>query len=154
MITQIIEFGILGIGAGAAYALAGLGIVLVYRGSGVLNFANSAIGMIGCYVFYEMWQHGTPWILAAVVSIALSGAIGAGANYAIIWRIREASPITQLVATLGLFSLLVGIGELAWGYYTPTTVRELVPARSLYFTHSLYIGTDRLTLLGIAVVLT
>jgi ABC-type branched-subunit amino acid transport system ATPase component/branched-subunit amino acid ABC-type transport system permease component len=154
MITQIIEFAILGIGAGAAYALAGLGIVLVYRGSGVLNFANSAIGMIGCYVFYELWQHGTPLILAALVAVVLSGAIGAGANFGLIWRIRESTPITQLVATLGLFSLLVGIGELAWGYYTPTTVRELITARSLYLTHSLSIGTDRLTLLGIAVVLT
>ena len=98
MITQIIEFAILGIGAGAAYALAGLGIVLVYRGSGVLNFANSAIGMIGCYVFYELWQHGTPLILAALVAVVLSGAIGAGANFGLIWRIRESTPITQPIS--------------------------------------------------------
>ena len=48
----VIRFALLGLGAGAVYALAAQGMVLVYRGSGVLNFAHGAIGMVGAFCFY------------------------------------------------------------------------------------------------------
>ena len=45
-VNEVLQFAVLGLGAGACYGLAAQGIVLVYRGSGVLNFAHGAIGMI------------------------------------------------------------------------------------------------------------
>ncbi len=42
--TDVIRFAVLGLGLGAIYALAGQGIVVIYRGSGVINFALGAIG--------------------------------------------------------------------------------------------------------------
>src|SRR5260221_12731659 len=49
-----LRFALLGLGAGGVYALVALGVVLVYRGSGVLNFAQGAIGMTGAFVFYDL----------------------------------------------------------------------------------------------------
>src|SRR3954469_7068212 len=52
-----LRFALLGLGLGALYALTAHGIVLVYRGSGVLNFAHGAIGMAGASV---QWELATP----------------------------------------------------------------------------------------------
>ena len=49
---DLLRFAILGLGAGAVYGLTGQGIVLIYRGSGVVNFAQGALGMVGAFVFY------------------------------------------------------------------------------------------------------
>jgi sulfate-transporting ATPase len=47
-----IQFALLGLGLGSLYALASQGLMVIYRGSGVLNFGHGAIGMIGAYVAY------------------------------------------------------------------------------------------------------
>ena len=47
---EVIRFALLGLGIGAPYALASQGLIVIYRGSGVLNFALGAIGMVGAYV--------------------------------------------------------------------------------------------------------
>ncbi|MBP1633009.1 MAG: putative branched chain amino acid transporter ATP-binding protein, partial [Acidobacteria bacterium] len=50
---EYLRFAIIGLGAGAVYALSAVGIVMVYRGSGVVNFAHGAIGMVGAFIFYN-----------------------------------------------------------------------------------------------------
>ena len=59
MAEDILRFAILGLGAGAVYAITALGVVLVYRGSGVVNFAHGAIGMVGAFIFYTERESGT-----------------------------------------------------------------------------------------------
>ena len=51
---EVLEFAILGFGIAAAYTLLGQGLVVIYRGSGILNFAQGAFAMVGAYVFYEL----------------------------------------------------------------------------------------------------
>ena len=46
---QFLLFAILGFGAGAAYGLIGLGVVLIYKGSGVVNFAQGAVAMVAAF---------------------------------------------------------------------------------------------------------
>ncbi len=50
---ELLRFVLLGIGTGGVYAMVGQGLVLVYRGSGLLNFSQGAIAMVGAYAFYE-----------------------------------------------------------------------------------------------------
>ena len=52
--SEVLQFALLGLGAGAAYALLGQGLVLIFRGSGILNLAHGAFAMAGAYVFYEL----------------------------------------------------------------------------------------------------
>ena len=56
--STAIGYALLGIGAGAIYALLGQGIVLIYRGSGVLNLAQGAFAMIGAYLYLELHAPG------------------------------------------------------------------------------------------------
>ena len=58
------QFALLGLGLGSLYALASQGLMVIYRGSGVLNFAHGAIGTIGAYVAYEIrTKHHNPYWL-------------------------------------------------------------------------------------------
>ena len=57
---EVLRFGLLGLGIGALYALASQGLLVIYRGSGVLNFAQGAIGMVGAYLYWEMTDEARP----------------------------------------------------------------------------------------------
>src|SRR2546423_14595215 len=70
---------VLGIVAGGIYGLFALGIVLVYRGTGALNFAQGELGTAALYLaWWLVTDHGLPWIVGAVAAIALAAALGRG----------------------------------------------------------------------------
>src|SRR2546423_12382750 len=97
---EVIKFAFLGLGAGAMYSLASQGLVLIYRGSGVLNFAHGAIGMAGAYIEWEANSRGVPFGAALVLGIAFAAALGALTNLVIMRPLRRASPLARIVATL------------------------------------------------------
>ena len=59
--TNFFQFLILGLGAGAVYTLLAQGVVLIYRGSGLVNFAQGAIAMVGGYVWYVTLVTNLGW---------------------------------------------------------------------------------------------
>jgi len=106
-VEEPLRFALLGLGAGAVYTLAAQGIVLVYRGSGILNFAQGAIGMVGAFLFFELRdERGWEWKLAFLVSVLACAAIGAAIQFLVMHNLRRASAISRLIATLGLLVLL------------------------------------------------
>ena len=69
-------FIIAGLTTGSVYSLAGVGLVLTYKTSGVFNFAHGALATVSAYLFYTLHvQHGMPWPLAAVISVFVVGAV-------------------------------------------------------------------------------
>src|ERR1700728_4381222 len=101
--TDVFEIGLLGLGAGSLYAIAAIGLVLVYRGSGVVNFAQGAMGMVAAYTFFEVHQKAhLPAVIAVFVGLAASGAIGAVFHLLVMRRMRDASMLAKIVATLAL----------------------------------------------------
>jgi sulfate-transporting ATPase len=153
MANDILRFAILGLGAGAVYAVTALGIVLVYRGSGVVNFAHGAIGMVGAFVFYDLREDGTDTWLAWVVAIALGMVLGAGINLVLMRLLRRAPVISRLIATLGVFTVLF-----AWQHDehgdTGKIVAKLLPVDAVEVLPDISIGKDRLILLAFGIVVT
>jgi sulfate-transporting ATPase len=97
---SVIVFAILGASAGAIYALGSLGIVLTFRGSGVINFASGAMGMVGAFVFYFLRdQHSVPSALAAIAGVAVAAALGYG-THLLMTPLKAASNLTRIVVTL------------------------------------------------------
>ena len=73
-----LQFALLGLGVGALYSLASQGLMVIYRGSGVLNFAQGAMGMVGAYVAWEVrTKHGQPFWVALLVGVLTSALLGA-----------------------------------------------------------------------------
>lgn len=99
---------VLGLVYGAIYSLFAVGIVLVYRGSGTINFAQGELGTFGLFVaWWFTTAHHLPWIIGAVVAIAVTAALGAGFERAIVSHMVEANRVSMAVATIGLLSFLV-----------------------------------------------
>nr|BFE61895.1 branched-chain amino acid ABC transporter permease/ATP-binding protein [Dactylosporangium thailandense] len=153
MLTDVIRFAVLGLGAGAIYGLSALGIVLIYRGSGILNFSQGAVGMLGAYVFYLQREDGMSTPVAALLAVGVGLAIGALVHHLVMRPLRDAPPVSRLIATLGVFALLFGLGQYLFGVGQARIVHSILPGGSTTVLPGIRIGTDRLAILGVGIVL-
>ena len=100
--SEIWQFLLLGVALAPAYTLLGQSLVLVYRGSNVVNFAVGTYGLLGASVYYECHQAGLPLAIAFVLGLA-AGAVAGGATYLIVIRnLASAAQLVRVVATLGV----------------------------------------------------
>ena len=151
---EVIRFALLGLGIGATYALASQGLIIIYRGSGVLNFALGAIGMAGAYVWWELTTNqGWAFLPGLVAGVAAAAIIGALVHLLIMKPLRHAAPLVRVIATLGV---LITIQAIAILRYTATSkfVPSDLPTDIVHIHNTIVISADRLILLGIAVALT
>ena len=163
--AQAVQFAILGLGAGAAYTLLAQGIVLIYRGSGIVNFAHGAIAMFGAFFCFLtlVEEHGWPVGAAIPVAVLLAALLGVVIQNGILRFMRAAAPLVRLVATLGVLIVLQGLaGEKLWDNDFHQ-IDQFLPTHN-YTLHGWFgfngamgrvvVQEDRLILLGIAIVLT
>ena len=109
-------FVVIGIATGAVYGLAGVGLVLAYKTSGVFNLAYGALAALTVFVFYWLHdEHGWPWVLAAVLCVFVLGPLE-GLLMEFLGRALEPVGATlKVVATVGLLLIVLGVGELWYG---------------------------------------
>ena len=150
----IVQFAVIGLGIGALYALIAQGLVVIYRGSGIVNFGQGAIGMIGAFLCYELFNQGWPKLPSVLVGIGVSVALAMLTQAMVIRRLRRASSLVRLVSTLAVLFFLVAVGNVVWG-----TVGE--PATSFLpidpvelWTPEVVVPSARIWMLVIAVVVT
>src|SRR5258708_4530727 len=112
---DIILYLLLSLGSGAAYALMANGIVAVYKGSGVLNFAQGAVAMMATYCYLDLVNAGISKYVAAIIAAAGAAVSGAIVSTGIFRPLRAAPALAKVVATLGLLVGLQGIAQINWG---------------------------------------
>src|SRR6478736_9425407 len=95
-----LRFVLLGAATGSLTALVALGIVLVHRTSGVLNFSAGAFGAIAAFVCYDLRADGMASAPAVVIGLVLGVLLGL-VTYAVLASLRNASQLAKLIATLG-----------------------------------------------------
>jgi len=111
-----------GVILGLVYGVLAAGLVLVYRASGVVNFAHGEIGAFGAAVLAKLvLDEGWPFAVALPLVLAIGGAVGAAAELLIARRLARRPRLALLVATIGL-SQLVLVGELVL-----PAIRETAP---------------------------
>lgn len=94
---------VLGLINGGIYAIFALGVVLVYRGTGVLTFANGEIGTMALYLAYFLVERvGLPWALGALGAVLAATAVGGLFEFLFVRRMVQAEPVTTAVLTVGL----------------------------------------------------
>ena len=106
-LIEPLRFAVLGLGAGGIFGLIALGLVITYRGSGVINFAQGAIAMTGAFTFYFL-VHERHWAFlpALVGGVLVSSLVGTAFAYLVLRRLRHAAAVTRLIATLTLLVVL------------------------------------------------
>jgi sulfate-transporting ATPase len=110
-VQSFLQFLIIGLGAGATYALFAQGAVLIYRGSGLVNFAQGAIGTFAAYIAFVDLQEELEWptLPAIVVAVVVAGAVSFAFQALILRALRRAAAIVRVIATIGLLGLLQAV---------------------------------------------
>ncbi|MFE0253452.1 ATP-binding cassette domain-containing protein [Streptomyces sp. NPDC059010] len=121
-----------GLSVGSAAALTGIGLIVTYRATGVLNFAHGAIAMVCAYVLRQcVVEWGWPlWAGATVTLLVLAPGIGVVLERFVFrpLSVLGSDPAQTLVASIGVFVLLVGGAALLWGQGARDDAPELVSA--------------------------
>jgi branched-chain amino acid transport system permease protein len=104
-----------GIGLGAVYALASVGLVILYRASGTLNFAFGAFGGVAAFLAWQLGQDGVPAPIGWIAGVAISTGLAYGYGRVFAPRLAHRDRVVRAVATLGLALFLFGGMALYWG---------------------------------------
>jgi len=151
---EVIRFALLGLGIGALYSLASQGLIVIYRGSGVLNFALGAMGMVGAFAQWELqFEQGWGFWPSVVVGVAVSAIVGALTHLLLMRPLRRVSSLVRVIATLGVLITLQAIAVLRYGT-NPKFVPSELPTNRWEISGDIFISADRVILLAIAAALT
>jgi branched-chain amino acid transport system permease protein len=113
--TFFFEVLVGGLLSGVMYSMVALGFVLIYKASGVFNFAQGAMVLFSALTFVTIREHGValPWALAA--SLAVMAALGVAIERVVLRPLVNAGSMALFLATLGLAFVLEGLAQTAYG---------------------------------------
>ncbi len=104
-----------GLLAGVMYALVALGFVLIYKASGVFNFAQGGMVFFAALTFVSLLERGWPFWLALVATLVVMVLLGIATERLVLRPLVNQPPITLFMATIGLTFVLEGLSQLFWG---------------------------------------
>jgi branched-chain amino acid transport system permease protein len=107
-------FIVSGLALGGVYALSGVGLVVLYRATGVLYLAFGAVGAMGAFISWSITQHGAPGWVGWIACVAFAGVVTLGYGAVFGPPLAARGPLVQAVATLGLGLVLFGVIDLLW----------------------------------------
>jgi ABC-type branched-subunit amino acid transport system ATPase component/branched-subunit amino acid ABC-type transport system permease component len=118
-VHDFLPFIVIGLATGAVYGLAGVGLVLTYKTSGIFNFGYGAIAALVAFCFYFLrTEHGVPWPVAGLISLLIFAPI-LGLGLELMARtLNGASETIKVVATVGLILIVASLGAL-WKSVNP-----------------------------------
>jgi ABC-type branched-subunit amino acid transport system ATPase component/branched-subunit amino acid ABC-type transport system permease component len=147
--NEVIRFALLGLGVGALYAFASQGLIVIYRGTGVLNFSLGATAIAGVYMQWELQQeHGWPFLASAIVGVAWSALLGALTHWMVMRPLRRSSSLVRVIATLGVLITIQAGVVIRYGS-NARQVDSWLPTDRVTLWGDVGITVDRLILLGI-----
>ena len=114
-IQFFLEVLIGGLLSGVMYALVALGFVLIYKASGVFNFAQGAMVFFAALTFVGIMELGLPFWAALPVTIGVMVLLGIATERFVLRPLVNQNEITLLMATIGLTFVIEGVAQLVWG---------------------------------------
>ena len=143
-------FVVVGIVTGSVYGLAGLGLVVTYKTTGIFNFAHGAIAAAAASAFYELHVlHGVAWPVSLVATLLIFCPAMGLLLELITRQLTNAPVVTKIVATLGL---LISVQQLAVIRYGAATRQfpAFLPTRTLHVA-GVSVGVDQLIVTAVGV---
>ena len=98
-----------------AYAMFGLGIVVTYQASRVLNLAQGAMAMFPAYLAYEATKSGMPVVIGPVIGLVTGAVLGVLVERVMLRPLRAQGPAVQTVGTVAVLSLLIAVADKVFG---------------------------------------
>jgi branched-chain amino acid transport system permease protein len=123
-----IQLTVNGLSNGAILALAALGFVLIYKATGVINFAQGEFLLIGAFViWWAMVEVGLPWYVGVGVAVAVAIALGVVIERLILRPMVGEPVISVIMVTIGLAAILGAIVQIIWGT-RPRAFPDFIPS--------------------------
>ncbi|PAY03376.1 branched-chain amino acid ABC transporter permease [Bradyrhizobium sp. UFLA03-84] len=111
----LIEVLVGGLLSGVMYSLVAIGFVLIYKTSGVLNFAQGAMLLFAALTFVSLVERSSSFPVAFVITLAIMVVLGVSVERAVLRPLVNQPPTTLFMATLGLSYVIEGAAQLLWG---------------------------------------
>src|SRR5256714_1437387 len=151
-------YTIIGLSLGGIFSLAALGIVLIYRTTGVLNFAHGAMGMFSTFIAWQVfygWSHPfwPGWLstlLAVLAGLVFAAGMGLFLEFAVSRWVRTREPVVKAVITIGVLLALQSAASLIWKnnqYHLPI---YLAPQQATFQLAGVPIGANYIVIVVMA----
>ncbi len=142
--TDFLQLTFAGLALGARYALVALGFVVIYKATGVINFAQGSFVALGAYLAFNFRQTwGLPFALALVLAVLVGGAFGAATERAVLNRMVGRPAFALIMITVGILFVVnemitwiwgqesLNLGD-PWGQDKVTIANVVLPVRDLW----------------------
>lgn len=140
-VWEFVEYSLIGLMSGGLLALIALSFVLIYKGTGVVNFAVGEVMMVGAYAYFTARvMAGLPLAVALPLALAAVALVALAIERTVLRPLAGQPAISVLMATIGISSFLHGAVEAIWGGDT-FTLPALLPRTPLTFGDVLISGT-------------
>jgi branched-chain amino acid transport system permease protein len=104
-----------GLLAGVMYSMVAIGFVLIFKASGVFNFAQGSLVLFAALTYVSLVERGVwPW-LSLLITLAAMLALGVGIERFVLRLLVNRSPMTLFMGTLGLSFIIEGASQMLWG---------------------------------------
>lgn len=113
--TKFIDLTLNGVSTGAIYAAVALALVLIWRATRIVNFAQGGMLMITTFIAWAVFSATSSYILSFFVALASGLALGAVVERLLMRRVESAPPLSAIIVTLGLLVLLQSVAGMIWG---------------------------------------
>jgi branched-chain amino acid transport system permease protein len=124
-LTDFLQQVAAGLSSGAIYAALALALVLIYRSTGVVNFAQGEMATLSAFVAWTLIDHGLPYWPAFLLTVLIAFAGGVALERIVIRPVERAPVLTVVILSIGLFIFLGGLMNWIW----QAEVRSFPPNR-------------------------
>jgi branched-chain amino acid transport system permease protein len=107
-----------GITNGAVYAAVALALVMIFRATRIINYAQGAMAMFTTYIALEVIRHGAPYWLGFIVALATGLVIGAATERILVRPVESRPPLNAVILSLGVLILLEAVAPMLFGGQT------------------------------------
>ncbi len=157
--TAFAAYTIIGLSLGGIFSLAALGIVLIYRTTGVVNFAHGAMGMFSTFVAWQVfygishpfWPAWLATAVAVVAGLLFAAALGLFLDTAVFRWVRSREPVVKAVITIGVLLALQSMASLIWKnnqYHLPIYI---APQTWTFMLAGVPVGANSLLIIGVSI---
>lgn len=150
--TVFVQLVVSALGFGGVYALAALGLTIIFKTTNVVNFAFGAMATVVAMLIWTAHAGlGLPTALAWALGILGGGALGAAADLGLMRRVEGSAPLVSIVMTVGLLLSVEGLTGVIWGY-GPKPIPSVISGPSIA-VDSVSVDRNDLFITGLTLVL-
>lgn len=144
----MLPYIVIGVVLGSVYSLAGVGLVLTYKTTGIFNFAQGSVGTVAAFLFYTLHvQHGVPWPLAALICVVVAGPLVGLIMERISRRLPTAPLALQVVSTVGIVLIVEAVVTLIYGTAETRNVPEYLSQHGFHISGTVVTESQLVTMI-------